>query len=177
MLLSHVIRLRGPWQCTPLARTVLLPNGDTAKEPGNLPPGGRIELPADWSALLGVDFRGRVRFTRRFGLPTGIEPEQRIDLVIEQVDAFGHASLNGQPLGDLTSEPARFQVTRLLKPRNALEVIVELPRLTPESVPLSRPGREHLPGGLIGEVRLEILDSDEFLKAYDLPLPPAAYPD
>ena len=172
MLLSHVIRLRGPWQCAPLARTVLLANGQTANEQGSLPAGGRIELPADWGALLGNDFRGRIRFNRRFGLPTGIEPEQRIDLVIECVDAFGHASLNGESLGPLGSNAARFDVTRQLKPRNELEVIVELPRLSAESAPLPRPGREHLPGGLIGEVRLEILDSDEFLRAYELPLPP-----
>jgi hypothetical protein len=172
MLPSHVIRLRGPWQCVPLAHTVLLADGKTVEEPDHLPAGGRIELPSDWSALLGSDFCGRVRFTRRFGLPTGLEPEQRIDLVIEGVDPFGHASLNGQTLGPLGIEPARFDVTRQLKSRNELEVVVELPRLTSESAPLSRPGREHLPGGLIGEVRLEILDCDDFLRAYELPLPP-----
>ena len=177
MLLSHVIRLRGPWQCVPLARTVLLANGKSADEPGNLPACGRIELPADWGGLLGDDFRGRVCFTRRFGLPTGLEPEQRIDLVIDGVDAFGNVSLNGEPLGNVANEPARFDITRHLKPRNELEVLIELPRLIAESAPLPRPGREHLPGGLIGEVRLEILDSDEFLRAYDLPLPPSVNPD
>lgn len=171
MLLSHSIRLRGPWQCYPLARTVLLASGETAVEPGELPQGGRIETPADWGNLLGVDFRGRVRYMRGFGLPTGIEPDQRIELVVERVDAFGQASLNGRSLGTVGADPTRFDVTALLASRNELVIDVELPRLTADSAPLFRPGREGLPGGLIGEVRLEILDNDDFLRAYDTPLP------
>lgn len=172
MLLSHTIRLRGPWQCRPFARTVRLASGESAAEVGELPTGGRAEMPADWGALLGAGFRGRVRYTRGFGLPTGIEPEQRLDLVVDAVDAFGQVSLNGQLLGSVGSEIARFEVTALLKPRNELVIEVELPRLTPESAPLPRPGREGFPGGLIGEVRLEILDNDDFLRAYETPLPP-----
>lgn len=172
MLLSHTIRLRGPWQCRPLARTVLIASGETASESGELPIGGRVEVPADWGGLLGADFRGRVRYTRGFGIPTGIEPGQRLDLVVERVDAFGQVFLNGQPLGTVADTLARFDVTVLLKPRNELIIEVELPRLTPESAPLPRPGREGLPGGLVGEVRLEILDNDDFLRAYETPLPP-----
>lgn len=171
MLLSHVIRLRGPWQCRALARTVLLAGGETRAESGDLPAGGRCEMPSDWGGLLGIDFRGRVRYTRGFGMPTGIEPEQRIELVIEQVDAFGEVRLNGEPLGPVSLEVTRFDVSTRLALRNELVVEVELPRQSRESAPLPRQGREDLPGGLIGEVRLEIFDADDFLKAYSLPLP------
>ncbi len=153
----HVIRLRGPWQYEPLARTVLLPNGTTREEPGTLPPSGKTEVPADWGEKLGADFRGRVRFTRRFGLPTGLSSAHRVDLVIERVVSFGSAALNGESLGDLPigGGPYRFDVTARLRPRNELGIEVEFPRS------MDRPPRPaHLDqkddAGGLGDVRLEI---------------------
>ena len=158
MSAPHVIRLRGPWEYQPLARTVLLPDGSTQTEPGDLPSGGRMQMPANWGATLGLDFRGRVRYTRGFNWTAALGDGDRVELVVEQADAFGEITLNGTPLGriQLSDPPARYEIAALLQPRNELIVVVELPRLTPTSPPLPRPGRTTQPGGLIGEVRLEI---------------------
>ncbi len=155
---AHVIRLRGPWHYEPLARTVLSGNGKTVVEPGELPPAGRTHLPSDWGESLGRDFRGRVRYTRHFNRPTGLDGSQRVMLVVEQVDALGHISLNGELLGEVLGQGgARFEVTSRLARHNMLAIEVELPRVTGQSAGLARPaGREDQPGGLVGEVRLEI---------------------
>ncbi len=154
----HVIRLAGPWEFLPLARTVLLPDGSTQAESGELPPGGKVQPPADWGATLGADFRGRVRYRRRFGRPSGLAHNDRVDLVIDRVDAWARVTLNDAPLGEITAAQscARYDVTARLEPRNELSVEVELPRQTPQSAPLPRGDRVGLPGGLVGEVRLEI---------------------
>jgi hypothetical protein len=125
----------------------------------SLPPPGRVQLPADWGLTLGPDFRGRVRYTRRFGLPTNLAPDEEVWLVVEGVDYFGAVTLNDTPLGDVTGylgPPAEFQVTPLLGERNILTLDVELPVVEAGAAPPIRPGREQLPGGPIGEVRLEI---------------------
>jgi hypothetical protein len=156
---AHVIRLRGPWQVRPLARTVLVAGGSTEETPGPLPPAGRSEVPSDWGDALGRDFRGRVRYLRRFGCPTGLGEQDRVELVVERVDAFGAVWLNSQSLGPIPAggRAVRFDITARLQPRNELVLQVELPALIAGSPPLARPGREGLPGGLIGEVRLEIV--------------------
>ncbi len=154
----HVIRLRGPWQYRPLARTVLLADGTTHEEPGPLPRAGRIHMPCDWGNTLGHDFRGRVIYTRRFHRPTGLERGDSVMLVFDQIDALGRASLNGRPLGEFRwpEMPARFDVTRLLEESNELTVEVELPRAPEGVTPIPRPGTGDQAGGLTGEVRLEI---------------------
>lgn len=155
---AHIIRLRGPWEYRPLARTVMLADGSRRHETDELPAPGRIAMPADWGATLGADFRGRVSYSRRFGRPTGLGAADRVELVIDRVDAFGWAALNGEGLGEIAAggQPWRCDITARLRPRNELVVDVELPQLTADSPSLARPGRDGLPGGLIGEVRLEI---------------------
>jgi hypothetical protein len=155
----HVIRLRGPWEYEPLARVWIDANGERRENRESLPPAGRVQLPADWGLTLGADFRGRVRYTRRFGLPTNLEPHDEVWLVVDGVDSFGALALNDTPLGDVAGylgPPAEFHVTQLLGERNILTLDVELPDFAPGAAPPLRPGREHLPGGPIGEVRLEI---------------------
>ncbi|MFV2068442.1 MAG: hypothetical protein ACC645_15840 [Pirellulales bacterium] len=154
----HVIRLRGPWQYVPMARTVLRPDGSTREVDGLLPPPGRCTVPSDWADALGPDFRGRVRYQRSFGCPTGLVPGDRVELVIGQVDAWGSATLNQHLLGqiDAGNSGARFDVTSRLAARNDLCVEVELPRSADNAPLLHRPGRENQSGGLLGEVRLEI---------------------
>ena len=159
MSTAHVIRLRGPWYYEPLARTVLLADGTTCEEPGELPRAGRTQMPQDWGATLGHEFRGRVRFRRAFHRPTGLDEFSRVELVVTQVDAFGDVTLNGQRLGSISADraPGRFDVTNMLQLENQLEIDVELPRVTAESALLPRPhGRRDLPGGLTGEVSLQI---------------------
>jgi len=153
----HVIRLRGPWDYEPLARCVLCPDGATREESTDLPASGRIQMPADWGATLGPDFRGRVRYVRRFGYPTGLEPHDRVWLVIDGADAMAAVRLNERLLGVVSGlhAPARFDVTSALKDRNRLVADVELPILS-EVAEQARQARAGLPGGLVGEVRLEI---------------------
>jgi hypothetical protein len=131
----HRIRLRGPWECEPLAR---LPEG-----PGPLPPPRRMTLPARWAEAGLAGFGGRVRFRRRFGYPGRIDPHERVWLTFAGADDRAAAWLNGMPLGrqDRPGEPFEFEVTGLLEERNELVVEVEGPA-----------GR----GGLWGEVALEV---------------------
>jgi hypothetical protein len=154
----HVIRLGGPWEYEALARTRIAADGNRIASRENLPPVGRAHLPADWGAMLGSDFRGLVRYTRRFGLPTNLEPNDQVSLVIDGVDFLGSVRLNGTALGAVQgyNQPTAFEVRKLLAPRNVLLVEVELPAYELPSTGPARPGRESLPGGLIGEVRLEI---------------------
>lgn len=158
MPMPHVIRLRGPWRYEPLARTRRLADGTSEILPGSLPPAGQIQVPADWGETLGSDFRGRVRYQRRFNRPSGMADVLRIDLVIECVDAFGEAWLNGHPLGAIPPgfQEFRAEITSRLELFNLLEVEVELPECIETSAPLPRGSRAKLPGGLVGEVRLEI---------------------
>ena len=158
----HTIRLRGPWNYLPLCRTTWTAEGTSTEIEGAVPPGGRLNMPADWQSILGNVFFGRVRFERHFHCPTGLTEQDQVFIAIEQVDALGSVQLNGQHVGDLPANagPTRFDITILLQQRNRLEVIVDLPRVQAESAPLERPGREQLAGGLIGEVALQIESPD-----------------
>ena len=173
--MSHTIRLRGPWDYRPLARAELEADGSVRWDDRDLPAGGTMGMPADWGAALGNDFRGLVRFTRRFTQPTGLGEQTRVWLVVENVDWQATVTLNGTPLGCLqlaNSPPApcllvfpsapalpcpgRFNIMPHLLPRNELQVEVLVPATSPGDPLLPRPGREHLAGGLIGLVKLEI---------------------
>jgi beta-galactosidase/beta-glucuronidase len=140
----HTIRLHGPWQATVLE----------SFEPSSLEDEltCRVQIPADWDAWLGPSFRGRVGYRRSFGLPTGLESDQRIWLIIESVDFRASVVLNGQALGTLKFEeaPLRVDVSHFLRSANELWVEVELPKNA------DRGERAGLAGGLIGSVRLEI---------------------
>lgn len=132
----HVIRLRGPWEYTPLECV-------DADRP--LPPAGKITMPADWSGTLGHDFRGRVRYIRRFGRPGFPEPYEQMWIVFGGIRGRATVSLNGTRLGEVTGDdPGNFEVTDKLAFRNLLEVVVEQPADAPE------------PGGIVGIVQLEI---------------------
>src|SRR5262245_22574758 len=131
----HRIRLRGPWQCEPLARAA-----DQADLP--LPPPCRMTLPCRWSEGGLGDFAGRVRFRRRFGYPGQIDSSERVWLTFAGAEAVADVWLNGHFLGRNTGpeKPFELEVTRLLQRRNELTVDVEGP----------------VGGGLWGEVAMEI---------------------
>lgn len=102
-------------------------------------------MPADWSATLGPDFRGRVCYVRRFGRPGFPEPYEQIWIVFNGIRSRATVSLNGKRLGEVEGDdPGNFEVTDQLDFRNVLEVIVEHPADAPEA------------GGLVGIVQLEI---------------------
>jgi hypothetical protein len=165
--MPHVIRLRGPWDYEPLARFATQPDGSTSVTNEKLPHSGVIELPADWGSVLGANFQGRVRFTRRFHRPTGLEATSRVWLVIGDVDWQAEVSLNDYVLGTAVCSqssdtqqaikcPARFDITTVLSPQNRLSIVVTSPTLDAGNMLLLRPGRTGQNGGLIGLVRLEI---------------------
>ncbi len=77
--------------------------------------------------------------------------------MFEGANARAVAVLNGQRLGEVVgaSKPARFDVTAVLSSHNTLEVDVSLDRAAFGDSALRGP-RAGAPGGLVGEVRLEI---------------------
>ncbi len=171
----HVIRLRGPWELQPLERDVPA-GGDgmqhleekgsgviSEKTPDPFvvrPSSYRVTVPGDWRESLGSDFCGRARYQRRFNRPTNLEADERVWLVLEAVDHQADVALNGHALGTMRDlQPARFDITATLEPSNQLTVDVSLPAAV-FADPTLRRDRASQPGGLIGEVRLEIGPSE-----------------
>jgi hypothetical protein len=148
----HRIRLRGPWECEPLAR----------QGGGPLPPPGRMTMPCRWVDGGLPDFAGRVRFRRRFGYPGRIDSHERVWLTFAGAGDAAEIRLNGQSLGRHEGPwPFEFEVTALLRPRNELTVEVEAA------------GGD---GGLWGEVALEVRCT-AFLRAVRVWLTQEGRPD
>jgi hypothetical protein len=153
----HTIRLRGPWQVEAIERYVRRADGRYERSAEELPAAGRMTMPADWGELLGADFLGRVRYRRIFQKPTGLDEGQRVWLVVEPARSRVIVTLGGELLGEVYWGPAagRFDVTRLLEDHNQLDIEVEHPALD-EAGATNDDGGSLPPGGLVGEVRLEI---------------------
>lgn len=154
----HVIRLRGPWELTPLERWTATADGPPRVTTDELPAGGKTPVPGDWAGHLGQEFCGKVRYLRRFHSPTNLDLSDRVWLVCQAVDARGVATLNDVPLfaGQEPSGPWSQDVTELLRARNRLVIDVEL---SPADLLAESPRRSERmgqAGGLPGEVRLEI---------------------
>jgi hypothetical protein len=132
----HRIRLRGPWDCEPLAWTA------GAKELV-LPSPRRMTIPCRWAAGGLPGFSGQVRFRRRFGYPGQIDPHERVWLTCAGLADAAEVSLNDTLLGRPAGEGASFahDITSLLRPRNELVMDVS--------------GQAER-GGIWGEVQLEV---------------------
>lgn len=168
MIYPHRIRLRGPWELELLARYVAAGQGvaAAAEVAEGLPPATRVDVPGDWGRLLGAEFRGRVRYRRAFHAPPLSEGEA-VWLVVDGVDALGSAALNGEPLGPIPgyAAPAQFDITQRVRPYNLLAIEVKMPPAADEQAGTLRPGRAGMPGGLIGEVRLEVRRAEPSLES------------
>ena len=171
----HPIRLRGPWQLEPLVRYVPAGGDRFEADSEDLPAATKAKMPADWSGSLGEDFLGQVRYTRRFHKPDGLEDLEEVWLVVEPPCSHATITLNGHHLGEarfsgpcvLVKSPdshgplkraspgGRFDVTTLLKDANVLEILVTHPELDGTGCPIDD-DFQRWPGGLIGEVWLEI---------------------
>ncbi|MBW3596620.1 MAG: hypothetical protein KY475_05025 [Planctomycetes bacterium] len=127
----HIIRLHGAWDYVPLA------DNAAAGEP---PPPGRTDVPADWDELLGRGFQGRVRCTRRFHRPTGLEGRARVWLVLEAANVLGEVLLNERPLDAALQDDERLRIEVTDRLRHTTEVSLTI----------------ELPGGAIHSARLEI---------------------
>jgi len=139
----HRIRLRGPWECEPLARLVRRADGAHELVTQGLPPGLRMTMPARWRDGGLPGFAGRVRLRRRFGYPGRIDAYERVWLTCAGLEGVADVRLNEVALGRRAGADGQFEfdVTALLQPRNELTVDVE-----------DATGA----GGLWGEVALEV---------------------
>jgi hypothetical protein len=127
----HRMRLRGPWECAPLAAA-----------PGQaLPPPRRVIMPCTWAEARLAGRVVRARFTRRFGYPGRIDEHERVWLIGERLEGTADIAVNGQELARGHTGPFAFDVTSMLGARNQLDVIIET---------------ERDDGGLSGDVALEI---------------------
>lgn len=83
--------------------------------------------PTTWQALFGEHFRGRTRFERSFGCPTGIRPGDNLTLVIQGFERPLGIRLNGAALNVRAADEKAFacDVSELLLPRNVLSIEVE----------------------------------------------------
>lgn len=126
---------------------------------------GRTQLPSDWEKTLGIEFRGLVRYERKFNPPGNLPSGERLFLIIEGVDARASVAVNGEILGVLqgTARHPEFELPRMPAEPARLMLDVELPAEAGQSTLVDpaemRPGRENLAGGPIGEVRLEVRGS------------------
>ena len=107
---THIIRLRGPWQCEAV---------DTA---GKVAASATVDMPGSWRQALPPESRA-VRLLRRFNCPTGLRSE-RVEIVIECCSQPIRVALNGTWLTDqfLSDFPLRFVVATLLIPHNELVI-------------------------------------------------------
>jgi hypothetical protein len=141
----------------PIARFVPDADGIYRALNHDLPPPTKQTMPADWANCFGGDFFGRVRYHRVFQWLGGLESGERAFLVVEPPRSEGCILLAGQLLGFVfPGEPAgRFDITNQLQYDNHLEVFVDHPALNEMRSKVGDPTKL-LPGGLVGEVRLEI---------------------
>jgi hypothetical protein len=141
----------------PVARFVLQPDGTYQSNRDDLPPSARVTMPADWSATLGPDFLGRVQYSRKFNKPTGLYLGERVFLVVEPQRSEASVTWKGDPLGFVCpGGPAgRFDITERLEDYNEVVIMVDHPVLQQMRSTVGDP-TQLPPGGLVGEVRLEI---------------------
>ena len=164
----HTIRLRGPWELEPVWRYALAADGTYRPDRENLPAAAKMKMPADWSAVFGDDFLARVRYRRVFHRPTGLEGGTRVFLVVEPARSEACITLKQKLVGFVHpgDETGRFDITDRLEDDNVLEIFVDHPAAElidghPDKYAMqSTVGDPAVlpPGGLVGEVRLEIED-------------------
>jgi hypothetical protein len=114
-------------------------------------------MPADWAESLGDDFLGRVCYRRTFQKPTGLGHGERVWLVVEPPRSRCVVSLNDYVCGVVFygSAPGRFDITPNLHDHNRLDILVDHPTLD-DGGAAKDDSTTNMPGGLVGEVRLEI---------------------
>src|SRR5262249_13428015 len=105
----HRIRLRGPWQATPV-----LPAG----------PMTTIRMPCHLDEAW-PGFRGEVHLIRSFGIPRQLDDFERIWLTVAGMTGQADVSLNGESLGRWPAAPFEIEVTGRLRARNELCVCLQ----------------------------------------------------
>lgn len=128
LMYPHIIRLRGPWEWQAV-------DGTPHER-------GKLKFPADWDAALGHRAAATLLLRRFFHCPTGLDPHERLWLVVETTGRRARVSLNGVALGESNASSSHVDddITSIVQTRNELEVRVEAGTAEPP----------------LGEVRLEI---------------------
>ena len=167
MAYPHPIRLHGPWEWEVLRSN--MPGEEVAAMQR------RLHIPGDWGGVLGAAFQGQVRLRRWFHRPGKLEAHERAWLVCQGVDPGGTIRLNGEELGAAQGYaiPVEFHVTERLLARNNLEIDIDTYSIA--GMQGLRPGREGLPGGLLGDIRLEIR-AEYFVQGLSLYFDPRSTP-
>src|SRR5262245_25372509 len=129
MIYPHRIRLRGPWECVPLA----------ARGGAPLPMSRRVTMPGRWAEHGLAAFQGRVRYTRHFGYPGQIDAEEHIWLTCDGLEGAAAIALNDTKLAQDHVGPFAFEVTLHMQQRNRLDILLDA---------------DNERGGLWGEVAL-----------------------
>jgi hypothetical protein len=106
----HRIRLRGPWDCTPLDSAAGGPR--------------RITLPGRPADLGLSSQRGRLLLQRRFGYPGRIDAGEHVWLTCAGLAGRAELHLNDQVLAQDATGTWEADVTALLRPRNRLDVVL-----------------------------------------------------
>jgi hypothetical protein len=152
----HTIRLRGPWQLESLQRYVKRGFGGYDSSKIGLTASDRSQMPADWCETMGPDFLGVVRYSRKFNRPTNLR-DDRVWLVVEPPRSCCLVRVNRTFIGHVRygSAAGRFDITDLIEDHNVVDIDVEHPELDDDGNS-PNDGSVCTPGGLVGEVRLEI---------------------
>lgn len=122
----HRIRLRGPWD-------VLWLKTSGSEEP--TPMSGALRMPVSWNAAFGRR-AGRVRLTRHFNRPTGIDDGERVWLEIA-IGVPAHVAMNGLPLGEVVAGTVRFDVTDRLEEYGRVEIEFDRPEYSDGEQPIA----------------------------------------
>src|SRR6185312_14485114 len=104
-----------PWLIEPVERYVLRAGGGYERATDELPAPAKMTMPADWGAVFGATFLGRVRYQRTFQKPTGLDAGERVWLVVEGPRSRGSVELNRKRLGEAGG---RFDITAYLEDHN-----------------------------------------------------------
>lgn len=115
-----------------------------------------IHLGAAWEAP-GPYAVGGTIWRRRFGRPTGVEPADRLLLVVADRGVESRIRLNGVWLPPLPAGAGRWEedVTPLLRDRNELELVMAAPSPAGST---AGPHRWQLPAE-VGRLTLEIMSA------------------
>ena len=118
-----------------------------------------IHLGAAWEPPALVEADGRLLWTRRFGRPGGLQPADRVLLVVTQPTVAADVVLNGTRLPPLSAVAGRWSqdITPLLRERN--ELLLTVAAAEGKGVPHGQMARGLLPS-VIGTVALEIVAAD-----------------
>lgn len=75
----HVIRLLGPWEGTQCG----MQNAECGIDGGDVQKPTRVKVPLDVGDWLNADYRGTATLERAFGLPTNLDDQQSVWLVLQ----------------------------------------------------------------------------------------------